>query len=435
MDLTEDPGLVNHRTRDLTFDMTEDPGLINHRTRDLNMLETFSETLSGNLLETNARTVLVNSVENNLECCAGMSLHSISKTKQLDNSNSSLANSHIRAPIVDSQSRQSQYDASKLISKNDSSLHCNPFDVIFLKFGTFDQYDMRFSTGSRGNQCTCNCLVYLVLSFVKHDQNELNADNILNTGDQIYKKTVEKLKTEGKFTNMLLNFNEIPNTIELNEGKFRIEKKNTLFGAAIQTTSSAGFLTLQEALADSFKQSSSLLVMIGAICSAVYFDGNAFYFFDSHSHTKSAMCDQVELPGVSIIIGFNDIDALVSYMYSCYTSMYIDLQSQFEVLSVSFTCMDTTSVLDSQIANYFKDQQEKRNKKQISGTTTEPQEELMKNKSKSIYMKQYMQKRRKDKNFRSKERVKERDGKQLAREDEHFRSRERVKERDAKQLA
>jgi hypothetical protein len=43
---TEDPGLVNHRTRDFTFDMTEDPGLINHRTRDLNMLETFSETLS-----------------------------------------------------------------------------------------------------------------------------------------------------------------------------------------------------------------------------------------------------------------------------------------------------------------------------------------------------------------------------------------------------
>jgi hypothetical protein len=36
MDLAEDPGLVNHRTRDLTFDMTEDPGLINHRTRDLN---------------------------------------------------------------------------------------------------------------------------------------------------------------------------------------------------------------------------------------------------------------------------------------------------------------------------------------------------------------------------------------------------------------
>jgi hypothetical protein len=34
----------------------------------------------------------------------------------------------------------------------------------------------------------------------------------------------------------LFVFNEIPNTIELNEGKFRIEKKNTLFGAAIQTT-------------------------------------------------------------------------------------------------------------------------------------------------------------------------------------------------------
>jgi len=71
----------------------------------------------------------------------------------------------------------------------------------------------------------------------------------------------------------------------------------------------------------------------------------------------------------------------------------------------------------------------------MSGTTTEPQEEPMKIKSKSIYMKQYMQKRRKDKNFRSKERVKECDAKQLARVDKNFRSKERVKERDAKQLA
>jgi hypothetical protein len=40
-----------------------------------------------------------------------------------------------------------------------------------------------------------------------------------------------------------------------------------------------------------------------------------------------------------------------------------------------------------------------------------------------------------DEDFRSKERVKERDAKQLARVDEDFRSKERVKESDAKQLA
>jgi hypothetical protein len=65
---------------------------------------------------------------------------------------------------------------SVLLSLKLPGFHCNPFDAIFLKFGTFDQYDMRFSTGSRGNQCTCNCLVYLVLSFVKHDQNRSEDD-------------------------------------------------------------------------------------------------------------------------------------------------------------------------------------------------------------------------------------------------------------------
>lgn len=83
---------------------------------------------------------------------------------------------------------------------------------------------------------------------------------------------------------MLLNLNEIPNMLEINELKFKIDKKPILFGQAIQTVTSAGFMSLQDALIESFKQSSSALVMIGAICSAVHSENGLFYFFDSHSH-------------------------------------------------------------------------------------------------------------------------------------------------------
>lgn len=70
----------------------------------------------------------------------------------------------------------------------------NPFHSTFFKLGSFDQYDMKFSARSKGNQCTCNCLMYLALSFQYCNQNFLDMDHILNMGDILYKKTVDKLK-------------------------------------------------------------------------------------------------------------------------------------------------------------------------------------------------------------------------------------------------
>jgi hypothetical protein len=41
------------------------------------------------------------------------------------------------------------------------------FESTFLKFGKFDQSDSRFSSETRGNQCICNCLVFLALTSYK----------------------------------------------------------------------------------------------------------------------------------------------------------------------------------------------------------------------------------------------------------------------------
>ena len=250
-----------------------------------------------------------------------------------------------------------------------------PFNASFLKFGTFHQNDRRFKDDTMGNQCTCNDLVYI--------------------GDQVYRTTVEQLKRDGKYRSMLLNFNEIPNVIETGEGKFKIIKKDTIFGSAVEISPTADFPTLHAALTDGLKTSYSILIMIGAICSAVHYHADMLYFFDSHSHSNITLSGP---NGSSIHIRVNSIDDLVSYLYSFYTSIHIDLHSQFEILPVSFVSMDIAAILDRQIESYFDDQLDKQHKQYSTGPVDEEHFN-----TRATYMKQYMQKRRTDKLFRERE--------------------------------
>ncbi|CAG2215288.1 unnamed protein product [Mytilus edulis] len=258
--------------------------------------------------------------------------------------------------------------AKELNQNNQNNLeeisdYSNSFNAKFLKFGTFDQYATKFADQSRGNQCTCNCLVFLSLSTLNFDSNTLNLDYILNKGDEIYRKHVQELTTQGLFKNMLLNFDEIPIKIEIPEGTFIINKQNILFGLALQYQELTGFLTLQEAIQNCIKQSNKFLILIGAICSAVYYFNHTYYFFDTHSHSECTLNNPLDSSGKSILIGFADLHDLLSYLYGFYTSLQIDLDSQFEILPVCISSKDTDKDVTKQIKNYF-DDQKLRNTKQ-----------------------------------------------------------------------
>ncbi|VDI11436.1 Hypothetical predicted protein [Mytilus galloprovincialis] len=229
----------------------------------------------------------------------------------------------IQTNLLQDQKEQFQTDSEQAVSK-----YYNSFNANFIKFGTFDQYATKFADQSRGNQCTCNCLVFLSLSTLNFDSNTLNLDYILNKGDEIYRKHVQELTTQGLFKNMLLNFDEIPVKIEIPEGIFIINKQNILFGIALQYQELTGFLTLQEAIQNCIKQSNKFLIMIGAICSAVYYHNHTYFFFDSHSHSECTLNNPLDSSGKSILIGFSDLHDLLSYLYNFYTSLQIDLDSQ-----------------------------------------------------------------------------------------------------------
>ncbi|VDI56163.1 Hypothetical predicted protein [Mytilus galloprovincialis] len=232
----------------------------------------------------------------------------------------------------------------------------NFFNNHFLKFGTFDQYATKFDDQSRGNQCTCNCLVFLSLATLNFDQNIVDLDYILNLGDEIYRKHVQKLTLQGLFQCMLLNFDEIPVKIEIPQGIFIFKKQQILFGIALQYKELTGYLTLQEAIQNCIKQSNKFLIMIGAICSAVYYHNQIYYFFDSHSHSECTLNNPLDSSGKSILIGFADLHDLVSYLYAFYTSLKIDLDSQYEILPVCISCEDTEKDVTKQMQNYFEDQ-------------------------------------------------------------------------------
>jgi hypothetical protein len=50
---------------------------------------------------------------------------------------------------------------------------------------------------------------------VAYYNKNVDLDYILDTGDQIYMKTIQNLKKQGRFKNMLLTFDEIPNVLEI----------------------------------------------------------------------------------------------------------------------------------------------------------------------------------------------------------------------------
>ena len=136
--------------------------------------------------------------------------------------------------------------------------------------------------------------------------------------------------------------------------------------------------------------------------------------------------------GTSILAAFTNIDDLISYLYAHYTSMFINLESQFEVLPVSFVFKSTVPHVEKQMANYFVDQI-KKNKNIQETTDTSDNLASDRKRFKNEYMKQYMKKRRMDPTFRNNERHNELCSKQNARKDPDFRNAERESEVASKQ--
>ena len=217
-------------------------------------------------------------------------------------------------------------DTDDQVATQPSRLLWNANQIIF---GSFHQNDERFIDRSRGFQCTCNALCMLV-----HDdiQNSSVLDQILYNGDELYNRTVNNLKAEGKFVNSLLSLEEIPDTLDFKTGQYFVEKQQIACGYLVNTLEDEALPTLHCALETAFLKSASVLLIIGAICSAISKRNNLYVFFDSHSHGENGLSSS---DGTSILMLFSCLEDLVAYLYAFYESMCIDLTMQFDLMPIS----------------------------------------------------------------------------------------------------
>ena len=302
-----------------------------------------------------------------------------------------------------------------------------------IMFGSFHQNDERFIDQSRGVQCTCNALCMLTQDKI---QNSSDLDQILYEGDALYNRTITSLKAEGKFVHPLLSLEEIPNTVEIKTGQYFVEKQHIRYGYLVNTSDNEALPTLQCALETAFLKSTSVLLIIGAVCSAISKRNNLYVFFDSHSHGENGLASS---DGTSIFMVFSCLEDLIAYLYAFYESMRIDLTVQFDLLPISIRKKELSVIHKKQpetlLEAYFHDQTLRQKQKVVVTKDSEPIVNVKKKKNRKEYLRIYMQNARHDSNFKAKELVAQRKSKQNARHDSYFKAKELVAQRKSKQNA
>ena len=302
-----------------------------------------------------------------------------------------------------------------------------------IMFGSFHQKDERFIDQSRGVQCTCNALCMLIQDKI---QNSSDLDQILYIGDALYNRTITSLKAEGKFVHSLFSLEEIPNTVEIKTGQYFVEKQHIRYGYLVNTSDNEALPTLQCALETAFLKSTSVLLIIGAVCSAISKRNNLYVFFDSHSHGENGLASS---DGTSILMLFSCLEDLIAYLYAFYESMRIDLTVQFDLLPISIRKKGLSVIHKKQpetlLEAYFHDQTLRQKQKAVITKDSEPIVNVKKKKKRKEYLRIYMQNARLDSNFKAKELVAQCKSKQNARLDSNFKAKELVAQRKSKQNA
>ena len=300
--------------------------------------------------------------------------------------------------------------------------------------GSFHQNDNRFLEQSRGFQCTCNALCMLVCEEIK-SSSEL--DKILFAGDVLYNTTVNNLKAQGKFVNSLLSLEEIPDTLEFEYVNFLVEKQPITCGTLVSTIENQALPSLHCALETAFTKSTSVLLISGAVCSAVHKRNNLYIFFDSHSHGEDCLSSS---DGTSILMSFSCLEDLIAYLYAFYESMRIDLTMQFDLLPVSvrktvyFCTQEKPS--ENLLEAYFYDQTLRQKQKAVTTKKSETILNAKKKKDRKEYYRIYRQNvRQQNSKFKAKELVAQRKSKQNARQNRGYKVKELVAQRKSKQNA
>ena len=249
---------------------------------------------------------------------------------------------------------------------------------ISIVYGSFCQGDSRFSVYSRGSQCTINSLCALIYARYSNITARETLDEVLNVGDQLYQIVLHNLKNSGKFKHRLLCLDEIPDQVNVLSRNVFVQKSNVVSGVAVELPVNSALPSLHQSLHTAFLNVQHILVMIGAICSAVFVKDDMFWLFDSHSHGKHGLSSP---DGKSVLMSFASLDDLVIFLYAMYESMNIDLSCQFEILPLQFTvsCVESSLFFIANPEDEVKDKEVQTTERKTKADSKKVSEDILKN--------------------------------------------------------
>ena len=205
---------------------------------------------------------------------------------------------------------------------------------------------------------------------------------------------------------------------------------------SVSTIENQALPSLHCALETAFTKSKSVLLISGAVCSAVHKRNNLYILFDSHSHGEDCLSSS---DGTSILMSFSCLEDLIAYLYAFYESMRIDLTMQFDLLPISvrkkgyFCTQEKPS--ENLLEAYFYDQTLRQKQKAVTTKKSEPILNAKKKKDRKEYYRIYRQNARQDRDYKAKELLAQRKHMHKARQDKDYKAKELVAQRKSKQNA
>lgn len=211
--------------------------------------------------------------------------------------------------------------------------------------GHFHQGDLnRFSQRSVGRQCMANCITAAIYAKNTNvsDWTRTTLDAILISGDRLYKETVKN--------DELLMVSDFGNRVEHGTKSYNLQ---TVYNIGGTMDGKHGSVSLRDAvnimsqndrwsyatlcISDQTARGTTVLLLT---------HGDECYLFDSHSRD---ICGQQVSDGTSVLLNFNCLQNMVTYLLQQATSMHFEI---FDLTIIDL--QETNPMMDS----YFQKQQE-----------------------------------------------------------------------------
>nr|XP_055030976.1 uncharacterized protein LOC129419814 [Misgurnus anguillicaudatus] len=236
----------------------------------------------------------------------------------------------------EAQKQRRKVEASLCINSVSSASDVSP-DVLSVT-ASHCQSDPRYAIYSRGQQCTCNSLMFLAVHNERNELNSLELDDILKKGDALYTLVKQTLQSKGQFRSNFLDFDELPDKLETNLCSYNIIKHGQRFGLLRDAPALGSYDNLENTLQCLRSEISNCLFLCGLYCVALFRDRSGrFGFFDSHCRTPDGMSTN-DGTGTAVMLTFSRLEDMIERLLLLFQGCFqLSDNVQFDLLPVSFT--------------------------------------------------------------------------------------------------